>query len=157
MNYRMPLAIVITLLTLALIAGCAAPPQATTPVPTTPATTPAQTAAQTSPPVGSLVPGPIQTLPAEKSVGFDVVRDQILPTITVSFRGGKGQAQVRDIDVRVTRSDGMVSSQKLGHNVGDSVTFDGTKGKDRVEITVTFITNDQYKVLDALYDYYSHT
>ena len=155
MNYKMGLPLIIVLL-VALLAGCAAPQQGNVSPTTVPPTTLPTTPPLTSPSGGSLVPGPTQTMPADKSVTVDVTRDPIYPTITLTFRGGKGQFQVRDIDVRVTRSDGVVETQKLGHNVGDTATLTGTRGKDRVEVTVTLVTGDQYKIIDALYDYYSH-
>ncbi|MDD1673916.1 MAG: hypothetical protein LUP99_05860 [Methanomicrobiales archaeon] len=145
----------IILLFVALLAGCAAPQQGVTPT-TVPPTTVTTAPPQTSPSGSSLVPGPTQTMPADKSVTVDITRDQIYPTITLTFRGGKGQFQVRDVDVRVTRSDGVVETGKLGHDVGNTVTLTGTRGKDRVEVTVTLITNDQYKIIDALYDFYAH-
>ncbi|MDD1673505.1 MAG: hypothetical protein LUP99_03745 [Methanomicrobiales archaeon] len=149
--------LVTILLLVALLAGCAAPQQGSNMSPTMlPPTTLTTAPPQTSPSGSSSVPGPTQTMPADKSVTVDVVRDQIFPTITLTFRGGKGQFQVRDIDFRVTRSDGVIETKKLGHNVGDTPTFDGTRGKDRVEVTVTLVTNEQYKIIDALYDYYAH-
>jgi len=147
MKHTIPLAILITLFVVSFLAGCTETQTGTT--------VPPKTISVTTIPY-FLVPGPIQTMPPEFVVVVNVQRNPTVPTITVSFRGGKGQYFVRDIDVRVTRSDGEVMTKKLGHNMMDQVTFEGTKGKDRVEVTVTLITNDQYKIIDGLYDYYSH-
>lgn len=152
MIHKMSLVILITLITSTFFTGCTemqpGPTVSPTSVPST--TVPTKTINT------FLIPGPTQTMPPNYVVVVNVQRDPIDPTITVTFRGGKGQYYVRDVDVRLTRSDGVVVTKKLGHDMMDEVTFDGTKGKDRVEVTVTLITNDQYKIIDALYDYYSH-
>ena len=95
-------------------------------------------------------------MPPGKEVTFEITRDQIFPTITVTFRGGKGQFLVRDIEVKVTRSDGMVNTAHIEPNAGDAATFQGTKGKDRVEVTVSLKDGGSYKIIDTLVDYYAH-
>jgi hypothetical protein len=86
-----------------------------------------------------------------------VRRDQIQPTIVVVFRGGAGQNQVRSMQVTLVRSDGQVSTQSLAPNVGSEAVFTGTRGKDRVVIDATFTTSETFRVMDEVYDFYSHT
>jgi len=95
-------------------------------------------------------------MPSDKEVVVEITRNPLQPTITVTFRGGKGQIFVRDIEVKVTRSDGKVYIDNLVPTVGDEAIFQGTKGKDRVEVTVFLTDGNQYKIIDALVDYYSH-
>ena len=65
---------------------------------------------------------------------------------------------VDDIEVRLTRSDGQVDishikpSQKI-----DEIAIPGTKGTDRVEITVRFYSGETYKVIDKLLYFRSHS
>ncbi|MDD1673014.1 MAG: hypothetical protein LUP99_01215 [Methanomicrobiales archaeon] len=104
----------------------------------------------------SLTPGPTQTMPAGKELIFNIERDPVQPTITVEFRGGAGQFQVRSIEVTVVRSDGIVLTKSLDSYVGSVAIFDGTKGSDRVIITVTLVTDQSYRVVDQLFDYSQH-
>ena len=91
-----------------------------------------------------------------KELSFNIDRDPIQPIITVEFRGGAGQFQVRSIEVTVVRSGGLVVTKALEPNVGSAVTFNGTIGLDRVIITVTLVTNQSYRIVDQLYNYNQH-
>jgi hypothetical protein len=79
----------------------------------------------------------------------------------VTFRGGKGQYILKRILVTVVKSDGGVISKEIVQPVngqiavGDSVTFTGTTGVDRVIVVATILGKD-YKILDMLDDYNSH-
>jgi hypothetical protein len=146
------------LVLLSFCAGCAETPSAggspTATVPSTTTIIPFETGI-------SLTPGPTETMPAGKEVIIQVQRDQIQPTITVEFRGGAGQQQVRMIEVRMTTSTGIVQTQVLCTESskclgGDNVTFVGTRGKDRIEGWVTLITNERFKILDGIFDFYAH-
>ncbi len=140
-----------------ILAGCAAPQvENPTPAPTTLATTVPVTATTTAPP--SMEPGPTVTAPPALEVQVDVTRNpiSIYPEITVVFQGGKGQLLTQSVDVRVTRSDGEVRTARIDRpgpgetiRAGTSVTLEGTRGTDRVEITVT-INGVPYKIYDRL-------
>lgn len=130
---------------IAFTAGCADSSNGT---PTTvPTTQPVQTTATED---VSLVPGPTETLPSQQFVDIEVKKDQIYNTITVEFRGGKGQFAVTRIDVKATLSNGEVIPDTLGSDVGDTVTFNGTDGADRVEVWISFTDGTRYKVYDDL-------
>lgn len=103
---------------------------------------------------GSFATGPTVTLPPEQNVEIQVnEKDPIYATITVVFAGGKGQIAVRDILVRVTTSDGKVTEQHLPPQKGSEVVFQGTKGDDRLEVTVTLNTGATYKIIDRIIPY----
>lgn len=102
----------------------------------------------------SFATGPTVTLPPEQNVEIQVnEKDPIYATITVVFAGGKGQIAVRDILVRVTTSDGKVTEQHLPPQKGSEVVFKGTKGDDRLEVTVTLTTGATYKIIDRIIPY----
>ena len=97
---------------LVLAAGCtqpATPPVTPTPTPvvtTSPATpTPTPTSV-------SSTPGPTQTLPEMWSLEVEVRSNQLSidPQIITTVRGGKGLNFILQVDVRVTRSDGIVEN-----------------------------------------------
>lgn len=136
--------IIVALLFLALIAaGC------TQPSPSVPGTQPGTTPPGTG--GSSLTPGPTDQVPGPQAILIEVSRNTLSfdPLIKVTFRGGAGINAVNNIDVRVTRSDGSVSTASLTKpQVGDFVDLKGTTGKDRVEVTAQMITGDVYKIYD---------
>ncbi len=101
---------------LVLAAGCTQPatPPATTPTPTPTETTAAATPTVSSTPV-SLTPGPTQTLPENWNIEIEVKSngESINPLIITTFRGGKGLNFIQRIDVKVTRSDGVVETGSI--------------------------------------------
>jgi hypothetical protein len=121
---------------LLVLAGCTAVP------PSPPAGIPTQTVP---------TPEPTETLPSGQSVTIQVdQKDPIYDTITVVFAGGEGQIAVTNIQVRATMSDGRVETRQLLPVKGDEVTFQGTRGTDRVEAWVTLNTGKTYKSVDTL-------
>ncbi len=153
------LAIALTLgfcLVLALVAGCSQPAApAATPAPTTVVTTEA-TAAPTSVPTSSdsITPGPTQTLPEVWSIEVQVQNNgvSINPEITTTLRGGKGMNVIPEIDIQVTRSDGVVETASMVQplSVGKSVDLKGTtQNKDRVEVWAITPNGDRVKIYDA--------
>ncbi|MDD1646680.1 MAG: hypothetical protein LUQ03_02245 [Methanomicrobiales archaeon] len=151
---------ILTLLALALacviLAGCAAPPEETpTPTPTTLPTTVPVTATTTAPP--SLEPGPTVTSPLNLDTIITVTRNPIsaYPDIIVTYGGGSGNLLLQWLDIKVTRSDGIVETAQITRPssgtipMGSSVTLAGTNGSDRVEVTAWYYGNP-YKIYDAL-------
>ena len=69
------------------------------------------------------------------------------------FDGGKGMSQVSRIDVKVTRPDGSVVTGIVKPEKGETLELEGTKGADRVEVTVTMKSGVSYKVYDQLVPY----
>lgn len=101
-----------------------------------------------------LKPQPTVTLPEGQSVTIQVnEKDPIYSTISVVFAGGAGQVAVRDISVRVTRSDGEVITDRLPAEKGSEIFFQGTQGDDRIEVFVTLNTGVTYKTIDQLVPY----
>jgi len=110
-----------------------------------------------------IYPGPVVTVPPDYTVAVQENRNHnpIHPDITVTFRGGKGQIFVQKIVATVIPSTGTPVTKELDRpengqlSVGDSMTFQGTTGIDRVIVVVTILGKD-YKVLDMQDDYNSH-
>jgi hypothetical protein len=81
----------------------------------------------------------------------------VTPEITVTFQGGKGQLLTDYVDVRVTRSGGQVKTARIDRPgpgmtipAGSSIIFEGTRGTDRVEVSVT-INGVTYKIIDKVF------
>jgi len=140
---------------LSLAAGCSQPAAPTaTPAPTTIETTIATTAPTPVPTTLSTTPGPTQTLPGAWVIDVQVASNSetIDPQIIATFRGGKGQNLIPEIDVRVTRSDGVVENAKMTQPlyVGKSVSLPGTRqNNDRAEVWAITPQGDQVKIFDA--------
>jgi hypothetical protein len=149
---------IIMVLTLSLIlaAGCtqpAAPPA--TPVPTTVVTTIAPTTEATPVPttIASSKPEPVQTLPSIWGVDVQVNSngEAIDPQVILTFRGGKGLNLIPEIDIRVTRSDGVVEEAKMKQPlyVGQTVSLPGTRqNNDRAEVWAITPQGDRVKIYD---------
>jgi len=119
-----------------------------TPLPVT-TTTPAGTAGNFS-----LVPGEVELPPENLRIALQVERDPRSFIVSVMYMGGKGQYGVRDILVRLTRSDGTVLTETFRPvQVGSHVELQGTQKVDRVEVIVHYHTGDEYKVVDQVFDY----
>jgi hypothetical protein len=142
-----------------LAAGCtsSAPPQpVTTTVPTTiPPTAVATTALPTTTAGGSIQPGPTQIMPSQTAVAVSVEKGGMYSTtIVTTFDGGKGMIFVSRIDARVTHPDGSVVTGTMTKPVnGATLELAGTNGTDRVEVTVTMMSGDVYKVIDQQMPY----
>ncbi len=123
-----------------LLAGCTNVP--------VPPTVPGQN------PAGTLVTGPVVTLPVTTSVDIQVMqKDSVYSTVDVVFGGGNGQLQVSYGDVVLTRSDGTSETRRLQPEKGATVTLQGTKGTDRVEVSVIMKDGKTYKIIDQLVPY----
>lgn len=130
----------ILLLVAILFAGCS-----TVPVPPT---------GQGQSPTGTMVTGPVVTLPVNTAVDVQVMqKDSVYSTVDVVFGGGNGQVLVSSCDVVFTRSDGTSETRKLKPEKGETVTFQGTKGTDRIEVTITLKDGKTYKIVDQQVPY----
>lgn len=136
--------VMVAFITFALItAGC------TQPIPAIPGTQPGTATPGSGGP--SLMPGPTDIVPAGQALLITVSRNTLTfdPKIKVEFRGGAGMNAVNTIDIKVTRSDGTVSTATLAKpRVGDFVELKGTTGKDRVEVTAHMISGNTYRIYD---------
>ena len=93
--------------------------------------------------------GPVTNPPTDLHVFVNIDKDSINKAITTTFRGGPGQNIVHKIDVIVVRSDGSLYESTLESRVGASVIVDGTNGTDRVQVVVTYMNGESYKIIDA--------
>ncbi|MDD1703233.1 MAG: hypothetical protein LUQ31_09665 [Methanoregula sp.] len=151
-------------LVLALVAGCSQPAApAATPVPTAIETAVQTTAAPTAIPTtaDSTSPGPTQTLPEIWSMEIQVGSngESINPQITTTLRGGKGMNVIPEIDVKITRSDGVVETDRMVQplHVGSSVVLAGTtSNNDRAEVWVVTPNGESVKVYDAYVPFRSY-
>lgn len=140
-------------LVLIISAGCTQPEKPpATPVPTPAATvaTPAPTAVPTA---IAQTPGPTQTLPDMWSMDVQVSSngEAINPQIIVTLRGGKGMNLVPSLDIKVTRSDGVVETAQMSKPlyVGKTVELAGTtKPSDRCEVWANPPNGDPVKIYD---------
>jgi hypothetical protein len=140
---------------LVLAAGCTQPaetPGTPSPTPTIAVTaaTPAPLASSTA---ISLTPGPTQTLPTYWDIEIQVQSNGFAPDpkIVTTVRGGQGLTFIQQIDVRVTRSDGIVENGVIQKplKVGDFVALNGTnKNRDRAEVWATDPQGTKVKIFD---------
>lgn len=130
-------------------------PATTTAVPAPTSVTAATPAAmETAAPGTGLVPGPTQTLPAHLNIVLQEERDPRTKMISVEYMGGKGQSGVRDIFVRLTRSDGEVLTGSFKPiQVGSRIELQGTEQTDRLEVIVRYYSGEEYTVLDRIFEY----
>ena len=130
---------------------------------TTPPATPTPTAVQTIvtevptpvPTTLSLTPGPTQTLPEVWGLEVQVYGngEAINPKIIVSCQGGKGLNFIQQIDVKVTRPDGVVVTDVISKPLykGKEVSLPITSqmgNVNRVEVWATTPQNDKVKIFD---------
>jgi hypothetical protein len=148
----------------ALVAGCSQPAApVATPVPTTTQateTTIAPTTVATTTPA-SVTPGPTQTLPEIWSIEVQVAGngEAINPQLITTLRGGKGMNVVPEIDVKVTRSDGVVETDKMVQPlfVGKTISLAGTTlNNDRVEVWAITPNGDNVKIFDNYVSFRSY-
>jgi len=140
---------------LALSAGCAqqqAAPQAT-PTPTPEITTVATATPTPQATEASTTPGPVQTLPTIWSIEVQVQSngESIDPQIITTFRGGKGQNLIPELDIKITRSDGVVETGTMTQpfTVGKTITLPGTRqNNDRAEVWAVTPNGEKVKIYD---------
>ncbi|MDD1700339.1 MAG: hypothetical protein LUQ04_06040 [Methanoregula sp.] len=141
---------------LVLVAGCTQPTTPTvTPTPTPVQTTAPQTPTSSLTPV-SQTPGPTQTLPENWNIEVQVQSNGFAPDpkISATVRGGKGLNFIQKIDLRVTRSDGIVEDGVIPKplKVGDFIELSSTTAPgyaDRAEVWATTPQGEKVKIFDA--------
>ena len=94
---------------------------------------------------------PTDAAPMESAVTVSVAeKDPIFNTLDVTFAGGNGQVQVRDLDVVFTGPDRVEITQKLHPVKGEVVTFPGTNKTGKVVVYANYFSGKRYKILDQL-------
>jgi hypothetical protein len=102
----------------------------------------------------SLVAGPTDSLPSDRTLIIDVERDAISRNIIVTFQGGNGQYGVRELVITLTRSDGTTETKTMSRlERGNSITLTGSDKENRVEVTANFYNGETYKVVDKVFEY----
>jgi len=102
----------------------------------------------------SLVPGPTRTPTDNLAITLQAERDPQTKMVSVQYMGGKGQMGVREIFVRLTRSDGQVLTGSFKPvQVGSGVELQGTEQVDRLVVIVRYYTGDEYTVIDKIFEY----
>jgi hypothetical protein len=155
MNARSVIGVFLVLLFLLITAGCTQAPPPATPTPTietiaTAAPTPVPTT------LLSLTPEPTQMLPDIWNIEIQVQSngESINPQIIVSCQGGKGLNVIQQIDVRVTRSDGVVETDSITRPLykGKEISLASTTApgyRDRAEVWAIDPQNNRVKIYDA--------
>jgi hypothetical protein len=155
MNARYVIGAFLVLLLMLITAGCTqtAPPATPTPTAVETIVTEAPTPVPTTP--LSITPGPTQTLPENWGIEIQVQSNgvSIDPLITVSVQGGKGLNFIQQIDVKVTRSDGVVETDVITKPLykGKEVSLRSTTApgyRDRAEVWATTPQGDKVKIFD---------
>ena len=111
-------------------------------------TTPAM---KPTPASSALVPQPTETIPTDHKVFFHVRKDPITSKISIIFTGSAGVGSISSADVKVTHTDGSVTTGSILPLKGlNEVTLAGSKETDRVEIIAKMSTGETYRVFDDL-------
>ncbi len=159
MTLRWLLGPALLLVLVLVVAGCTQP--VPLPVPSTPTPTVAVTPAATTTLPDSATPEPTGSLPSYWSVNVQAQSNgqAINPQITITFRGGMGQSLIPRIELKVTRSDGVVETGEMDQplTIGQSVTFAATTGyQDRAEAWAITPQGDAVKILDQYVPFRSY-
>jgi hypothetical protein len=96
------------------------------------------------------VTSPTDIVPPNTEVYVQVAKSPITKEISVIFSGGPGQNVVKELDIRVTRSDGEVLTANLIPRQQSEATISGSKGDDRVEVFAIHYSGQKYKVFDEI-------
>jgi len=153
MNARSVFSGLLILLFLLITAGCMQTTPPVTPTPTV--ETLATTVPTPVPTTLSLTPGPTQALPEIWSLDVQVQGngEAINPLIIVSCQGGKGLNFIQQLDVKVTRPDGVVENSVITKPLykGKEVSLPITSqmgNVNRVEVWATTPQGDKVKIFD---------
>ena len=104
-----------------------------------------------APPSRALVPLPTQLIPTDKKFYFQVQKNPITSKISVIFAGSSGEGGISSADIKVTHTDGSVTSGIILPLKGvNEITLDGSKETDRVEIIAKMSSGETYRVYDDL-------
>lgn len=154
MNARYIMGVFLVLLLMLITAGCTQTTPPVTPTPTAVETTATEVPTPV-PTTLSLTPGPTQTLPEVWALEIQVQSNGVAidPLITVSCQGGKGLNFIQQIDVKVTRSDGVVETDVISKPLykGKEVSLRSTTAPgyvDRAEVWATTPQGDKVKIFD---------
>jgi len=145
------------ILALVLIAGCSSTsepaPAATiviTPEPTTVLPTAVVTVAPT-PVTTSADVGPIEMMPTDQQVSFDLTKDRPTSEIHLIYQGGPGERFTQKVTMKVYLSDGTTEEYAMSEGnkpvPNDEIVATGTRAGDRCVVYVQ-AAGITYKVMD---------
>ncbi|MDD1683903.1 MAG: hypothetical protein LUO98_08735 [Methanoregula sp.] len=155
MNARFIIGIFLVLMILLITAGCMQPAPPATPAPTAVETI--ATEVPSTVPTTFIPPTtePTQALPDIWSIEVQVQSNGVAidPLITVSCQGGKGLNFIQQIDVKVTRSDGIEEYESMTKPLykGKEVSLRSTTApgyRDRAEVWAITPQGDRVKIFD---------
>jgi len=100
---------------------------------------------------GALVPLPTQLIPKDQKFYFLVEKNPITSKISVIFAGSAGEGSISSADIRVTHTDGSVTTGIILPLKGlNEIILKGSKETDRVEIIAKMSSGETYRVYDEL-------
>lgn len=92
---------------------------------------------------------PVEILPENLEVSVSVEPKSIGGMVTVNFAGGKGRAQAKEIEARLTRQDGTLVTGTMDPQLEfPQIILQGSKGTDQLEVFVRMYSGKVYKILD---------
>ena len=101
-----------------------------------------------------MVPGPTQSMPEATNVLITADKDVITGAVTVQIAGGPGRLVIKEVRGTVYRGDGQTSTGTINPALrSEEVVIPGSRGTDRVVVTVLLFSGDQYVVMDKLMAY----
>jgi hypothetical protein len=99
----------------------------------------------------SMVPEPTQIMPEATNVIVTADKDVITGAISVQIAGGPGRTVIKEVHGTVYRGDGQTSTGTINPALRtEEVIIPGSKGTDRVVVTVLLFSGEQYVVIDKL-------
>ena len=102
----------------------------------------------------SMVPGPTQSMPEATNVLITADKDVITGDITVQIAGGPGRSVIKEVRGTVYSSDGQTHTGTIDPALrSEDVVIPGSKGTDRVVVTVLLFSGEQYVVMDQLMEF----
>ena len=140
------IAVIISAVAILVTGGIPQLPASPAPVITTVTSTTAMVA-----PTISLPPttAPVEFLPANLQVAVSVEPKTIGGMVTVNFLGGKGRAQVKEIQGRLTYPDGTVVTGSADAQMEfPQLLLQGSRDTDRLEVFALMTSGRTYKILD---------
>lgn len=92
-------------------------------------------------------------MPSGFSVEAKAYKDPIDAMINVEFVGGEGLYMVDSVSTTVYLSDGRIVTESIEPKAMADVNIQGTKGEDRVTVTVDMNNGNSYKIFDQVIAY----
>ena len=86
-------------------------------------------------------------------MGAKAFKDPINAMLNVEFTGGAGLYMVNSVSTTVYLSDGNIVTESIEPGMGEDVEIQGTKGEDRVTVTVSMANGQSYKIFDEIVTY----